>query len=263
MFKAKIPIGVLKECVDVVRAIDDVVIVNISAGGWKIRVVDPANAAMVSFELDRNAFSDFQFETKGGEEEKIKIGVDFAALGRVLDASIVEKEAEVELELDEQAKNLFVKLDIFEYILLLNDPSSLIREPKPPVIDFSAQAIVETDKLIRSIHVAERINDHAMLVVEEGVLYLKAKDERNTLKSALSENVTKDHGNPHSTHSLDYLFAMTKAMQHTEDVTLELRSDYPVSIGFEIAEGQGKVNYLLAPRMPPDEDLEKKSLGEG
>ena len=250
MFKAKIPMCVLKECIDAIRAINDDVVLNISAGGWAIRVVDPANVAMISFELDRNAFSDFQFEPKEPGEDKIKICVDFATLDRMLGIDVIDKEVEVELELDEQAENLFVKVDIFEYTLLVNDPSSLIRESKLPELNFSAQAIIEADKLIRSIRAAEKMdNEDAMFVVEEGVLYLKAKDKRNTLKSVLSENVTKDPDKLHSTFSLEYLSAMTKAIRHTENVTLKFNNDYPLSIDFEIAEGRGKVKYLFAPRI--------------
>ena len=250
MFKAKINIGVLKECAGAITAINDEAVLNILADGWKIDVVDPANVAMISFELDSNAFSDFQFEPKESGEDKIKIGVDFAALDRMLGTDIIEKE--VEVELDEQAINQFVKVDIFEYTLSLNALSSLRREPKLPKMNFSAQAIIETDKLIRSIRAAEKIDEHATFAVEEGVLYLKAQNENNTLKSALSENVTKDPGKLHSTYSLEYLSAMVKGMSHTENVTLKFNNDYPLSIGFEIADGCGKVNYFLAPRMPPE-----------
>ena len=248
MFKAKINVDVLKECIDAIGAIYDRAVLNISAGGWGIRVVDPANVAMLSFELDHNAFSDFQFEPKELGEGKIKIGVDFAALDRMLGTDIIEKEAEVELELDEQAKNLFVKVDIFECCLSLNDPSLFIREPDLSKLNFSARAIVETDKLMRSIHAAEKIDDHVTFVVEEKVLYMQAENENNTLRSTLSKNVTKDPGKLHSTHSLEYLSAMVKAI-HTENVTIEFNNDYPLSIDFGIADGQGKVKYLLAPRI--------------
>lgn len=253
MFKAKINVDVLKECIDVIRAINDDAVLNISAGGWGINVVDPANVALVSFELDRNAFSDFQFKLGEPGEDKIKIGVDFATLDRMLDTDIIEKEVELELDEQPEQKNLFVKVDIFEYTLSLNDPSSF-REPKLPKMNFSAHAIIETDKFIRSIHAAEKIDDHATFAVEEEMLYLKVKDERNernTLKSALSENVTKDPGKLHSTHSLEYLSAMAKAIR-TENVALELNNDYPLSIDFKMAEGQGKVMYLLAPRIQPE-----------
>ena len=255
MFKAKINVDVLKECIDAIRAITDDVVLKISAGGWGINVVDPANVALVSFELDRNAFSDFQFEPKEPGEDKIKIGVDFATLDRMLDIDIIEKEVELELDEQPEQKNLFVKVDIFEYTLSLNDPSSF-REPKLPEMNFSAHTIIEADKFIRSIHAAEKIDDdHVTFVVEEKVLYMKVKDERNernTLKSALSENVTKDPGKLHSTHSSEYLSAMAKAIRHTENVAFEFNNDYPLSIDFEMAEGQGKVKYLLAPRIQPE-----------
>ena len=260
MFKAKINVDVLKKCIEVIRAVNDDAVLNISPGGWGINVVDPANVALVSFVLDRYAFSYFAFKPKEASnsciphlgEDTIKIGVDFAALDRMLDT--VEKVVEVELELDEQPEqpeNLFVKVDIFEYTLSLNDLSSFRKEPKLPEMNFSAHAIIETDKFIRSIHAAEEIDDHVTFVVEENVLYMKVKG-RNTLKSTLCENVTKDPGKLRSTHSLDYLSAMAKAIRHTENVAIEFNNDYPLRIDFKMDEGRGKVKYLLAPRIQPE-----------
>jgi proliferating cell nuclear antigen len=35
-------------------------------------------------------------------------------------------------------------------------------------------------------------------------------------------------------------------------VNIELDKDYPLNIRFEIAEGKGRVDYLLAPRIESD-----------
>jgi len=42
---------------------------------------------------------------------------------------------------------------------------------------------------------------------------------------------------------------MSKGMAHAENITLNLGKDYPLQMEFEVAEGKGKVTYLLAPRI--------------
>jgi len=257
MFKGKIKAGVLKECIDVIRGIDDKAVVNISAGGWSVKMVDPATVALVSFELQRYAFIRFEFSG-----DKIKVGVDFATLDLILNAAMTGgegegDEVEVEMEGDEELKHLFIKAGIFEYTLPLFDPSSFIREPKLPELGFSTQAIVETDKLIRAIRLAERMDDeYATLSVDSSGLFLKVGGEKGILKAALSADIQEKNGNIHSAYNLEYLLGVVKGIHHAEQVTVKFRTDYPLSIDFEVAGGYGKVKYLLAPRIPPEGEEE-------
>jgi proliferating cell nuclear antigen len=43
-----------------------------------------------------------------------------------------------------------------------------------------------------------------------------------------------------------------KIVKPTDAISLSIGNDLPVKIDFEIAEGKGKVNYLLAPRIEPE-----------
>ena len=59
-------------------------------------------------------------------------------------------------------------------------------------------------------------------------------------------------GEARSLFSLDYLSDIVKPASRSNEVTLELGKDYPIKIGFTIAEGAGKISYLLAPRIESD-----------
>ncbi len=52
-----------------------------------------------------------------------------------------------------------------------------------------------------------------------------------------------------SMFSLDYFSKMVKASSTSENVSINLGTDYPVRLEFDIAEGKGHVVYLLAPRI--------------
>jgi hypothetical protein len=55
-----------------------------------------------------------------------------------------------------------------------------------------------------------------------------------------------------SMYSLDYFLNMVKAVKSGEDVTLNLGTDYPVKLEFQMADGGGHCVYLLAPRIESD-----------
>ena len=59
-------------------------------------------------------------------------------------------------------------------------------------------------------------------------------------------------GEARSLFSLDYLKDMNKAIPKDAEVELELGDEYPVKLHFDIAEAQGHVTYMLAPRIQSD-----------
>jgi len=116
MFEAEINVGELIDCMEQITAISDRGILNIVADGWKVNMVDPANVALISLELQSGVFDKFEFETEESEEG-IKIGLDFENLLGML--RLWKEGKKVELKLDEHAEKLFLKSDIFEYSVSL------------------------------------------------------------------------------------------------------------------------------------------------
>ena len=51
---------------------------------------------------------------------------------------------------------------------------------------------------------------------------------------------------------LDYFSNMVRSIPAGSVVTINLGSDFPVKLEFEIADKRGNVNYLLAPRIESD-----------
>lgn len=257
MFEAKIDATALRECIESITAIVDEGKLRIAEDGLKLWAVDPANVAMVSFALQSDAFDDFRFAAKevesgaeGTTESKAEteIGIDFVKLLGILGIGGRE---EVELELDEHAQKLFTRMGSLAYTISLLDPSSLRKEPKVPELEFPVQVIIETEEFRRTIRAAEKIGDHIVLGVDGEVFYMEAEGEMDKLRLGLRKEqlIHLTPGTLHSLYSLDYISAMSKGMSHTENVTLNLGKDYPLQIEFEVAEGKGKVSYLLAPRI--------------
>ncbi|MBN1763094.1 MAG: DNA polymerase sliding clamp [Methanomicrobia archaeon] len=247
MFEAKIDAAVLRESIESITAVVDEGKLRITKEGFTLRAVDPANVAMISFDLQRDAFDDFRFE-KEGDAEAIETGIDFVKLHDILGIGGRE---EVTLKLDEQVQKLFTTMGSLAYTVSLLDPASLRKEPKVPELEFPVQVTIELEEFRRTIRAAEKIGDHIVLGVDGEEFYMEVEGEMDKLRLGLRKEqlIHMTPGTLHSLYSLDYVAAMTKGMSHADNITLNLGKDYPLQVDFEVADGKGKVSYLLAPRI--------------
>jgi proliferating cell nuclear antigen len=247
MFEAKIDAAVLRESIESITAVVDEGKLRITKDGFTLRAVDPANVAMVSFDLQRDAFDDFRFE-KESDAEAIETGIDFVKLHDILGIGGRE---EVTLKLDEQVQKLFTTMGSLAYTVSLLDPASLRKEPKVPELEFPVQVTIELEEFRRTIRAAEKIGDHIVLGVDGEEFYMEVEGEMDKLRLGLRKEqlIHLTPGTLHSLYSLDYVAAMTKGMSHADNITLNLGKDYPLQVDFEVADGKGKVSYLLAPRI--------------
>ncbi|RCV63204.1 proliferating cell antigen [Methanophagales archaeon] len=255
MFKAKIDSTMLRECIESLTAIVDEGKFRLTESGLKLRAVDPANVAMVSFELQRDAFDLFQFaaeeassEAESDSKAELELGLDFVKFLGILG---IGGRDEIELELDENVQKLYTRMGSLAYTISLLDPSSLRKEPKVPELEFPVQVILETEVFRRTIRAAEKIGDHIVLGVDGEMFYMETEGEMDKLRLGLRKDqlILLTPGTVHSLYSLDFIVAMSKGMSHVENITLNLGKDYPLRLDFEVAEGKGKVSYLLAPRI--------------
>jgi len=250
MFEAKIDATVLRECIESITAVADEAKLRLTETGLKLCAVDPANVAMVSFDLARDAFADYQFAKEGGAEEgaAIEIGIDFLKLLGILGFGGRE---DVLLKLDERAQKLHTRMGSLAYTISLLDPAALRKEPKVPELEFPIQVVIETEEFRRTIRAAEKIGDHIVLGVDGDEFYMEVEGEMDKLRLGLRKEqlIHLTPGTLHSLYSLDYVAAMSKGMSHAPHITLNLGKDYPLQIDFEVADGKGKVSYLLAPRI--------------
>jgi len=246
MLKLKTSVEFLTECAEAIVGVVDEAVLTITKNGLEVNAVDPANVAMVSLKLPHSCFEHFEFESP----EELKIGIDFANLSRVLKSW--KWETTVELELHE--KKLSIKSGIFDYSISGLEQSSLRREPRDPEITFAVDVGIKTELFIEAIRTLKLVcDDFVSVCVKDEELYILTEGERGTLKAVLGQLIIPSNiGDVCSSHPIEYLSAICSGM-HTETIKLSLRTDYPIRFDFDIL-GKGKVSYLLAPRIPPEED---------
>ncbi|AFD00024.1 monomeric archaeal DNA polymerase sliding clamp [Methanocella conradii HZ254] len=243
MFKAVINAEVLKDAIEAVSTLVDEAKFRITKDGMSARAVDPANVAMVSFEISSKAFE--SYDATDGE-----IGVDLTRLNDIL--GMASKDDKVELNLNEETRKLEIRTGGLAYTLSLLDPSSIRKEPKVPNLELPAKIVLNGAELRRAVKAAEKVSDHMALGVVDKTFYIEAEGDLDKVRLDIPESgliSIQSSGNVRSLFSLDYLNDLVKSLGKAERVAIDLGTDYPVRFTFSIAGGNGSVTYLLAPRI--------------
>jgi len=250
MFEAKIDNSILKACLEAITSVVDEGRLKITEEGLKLRAVDPANVAMISFVLQRDTFDDFRFSVESEGATEIEIGMDFMKVGNIL--GIGDRE-DVVLKVDEHAQKLYTRMGSLGCTLLLLAPSSLRKEPKVPELEFPAKVIIEAEEFRRIIRAVEKIGESTVIGVDGEEFYMEAEGEMDKLRLGLGNEqlIELTLGTVSSLYSLEYISSMSKGMCHTDYITLSMDKNYPLQMDFTLAEGKVKVSYLLAPRIEP------------
>jgi proliferating cell nuclear antigen len=244
MFNAIVSAETLRAALDSVSVLVDECKVHLDEEGLSIRAVDPANVGMVDLTLAASAFESYEAD---GE----LVGVN---LSRLMDiAGMADSDQLVQLELEEETRKLHIQIDGLEYTLALIDPDSIREEPDIPDLDLPARVVLEGRDIDRAVTAADMVSDHIALGVDETeeLFYVDAEGDTDDVHFELgtADLIDLTAGPAHSLYSLDYLKDMNKAIPSDAEVTVELGEEFPVKMHFDIAEGQGSVTFMLAPRI--------------
>ncbi len=247
MFNAIVDADTLGTALDSVSALVEECTIHLNEDGLEIRAVDPANVGMVDLALAADAFE--SYDADGG-----RIGVNLSRLEDIV--GMADSGQLVQLDLDEETRKLHIQIDGLEYTLALIDPDSIRQEPDIPDLDLPAIIVVEGRDIDRAVTAADMVSDHIALGVDEDeeTFYVEAEGDTDDVELELNRDDLIDltPGPARSLFSLDYLKDMNGAILNDGEVTLELGKEFPVKLHFEIAEGNGQVTYMLAPRIQSD-----------
>ncbi|HIH44733.1 MAG TPA: DNA polymerase sliding clamp [Candidatus Methanoperedenaceae archaeon] len=242
MFKAVIEAEKFRDSVEVISTLVDEARLKLKGDGISVKAVDPANVAMVSFDLSGEAFD--SFEATEGE-----IGIDLKKMNGILE--MADRTDKVELELDESSHKLVIRIGKLSYTVSLLDPSSIRKEPKVPVLELPAHIVIRGEELKRAIKAAEKVSDYIRMGVQGEVFFIEAEGDTDRVKVELARDQLVDlkPGDASSLFSLDYLSDLSKVIAKAEKIELSLGKDFPLKLRFMVAGDKGEVNYLLAPRV--------------
>lgn len=245
MFKADIRSDTLKSVVNIISTLIDEVKFTIDSDGMGLKAVDPAHVAMIEMHIGSGAFESFS-------ADRTEIGVDLDKIKDVL--KLAGTGDMISMEQDENKGKLIFKVGNITRRMNLVDTSSM-GDTKVPQLDLSASISVPVAELQRGIKASESISDHIALSANENGFSLSCEGDTDSVDLVLDKSVLSDlsvKSEVRSIFPLDYFSNLIKAVPSDLVVTIGLDTDFPVKINFEMAGGNGRVRYLLAPRIEND-----------
>jgi len=245
MFHAKIRSETLKGIVDVVSTLVDEAKFNLDAEGIELKAVDPSHVAMVDMRIEKGAFEEFAAEKSemGVDLEKVKEVLKLARMGDL-----------VEMDQEEDRNRLVMKVGNITRRMTLVDTAGM-SDPKVPNLSLPTKISVSSDELQKGIKAAGSISDHLSLRADpEGFeMFTEGDTDSVTLKLPKDLLISLESAEEaRSLFPLDYFSNIIKSIPGGSVVSINLGNDYPVKLEFDVADGKGHVDYLLAPRIEND-----------
>jgi proliferating cell nuclear antigen len=217
--------------------------------GLKLVAMDPANVAMVNFELLSSCFT--EYEVAGEEEE---VAINLANLKQILRRTKGEDILTLETTEDNKLKIEMKSNSTRSFSI----PTLEIDDKEQKVPDLSFPVVVEMD----STTLTEAIED--VSVVAESVTFLGSKellcvkaegdlskafieiknDETTKIKAETDEKYK-------AKYSLEYLKKMISGSKLSAKTTLYFNTDYPMKLEYKVTD-RVLLSFILAPRVDND-----------
>ena len=245
MFHAKVRSETLKGIVEIISTLVDEAKFNVNSDGFSLKAVDPAHVAMVDMEVDKVAFEEFVADDAelGIDLDKIKDVLRLARSGDIID-----------IEQDEDRNRLIINVGNVSRRMNLVDTTGM-SDPKVPNLDLPTKISVVVDELQKGIRAAESVSDHIALNANLDGFEMFSEGDTDTVSLKLDKESLvslESEEEVRSLFPLDYFSNMIRAISSGTVVEISLGNDYPVKMKFDVADGNGRVNYLLAPRIESD-----------
>lgn len=242
MFKAKVKAEVLKTVLDAVQTLVDEAKIQCTPEGLSLKAVDPAHVAMVELSLGKRAFAEYAADDQemGIDLDKLKDILKLAGSGDIIG-----------MEYKEETHRLVFTIGHLTRRMALVDTTNMA-DPKVPNLNLPSKVTLAAGELQQGIKASEAVSDHIALVADNGVFELVADGDTDQVNLKLEGDALiklETTEKSRSLFSLDYFANMAKVVKGADAVTLNLGTDYPVKMEFDIAGGDGHITYLLAPRI--------------
>ncbi len=246
MFEAEITdVSLLRDSIATIADLIDETELRITENGIEMIASDRAVVAVVNFILSKNSFKTYNYD------KETKIGINLLSLLQILrragtndSLSIKLLENKLELVISGDSKRRFV--------LPLIDIS---KEELPPLdkLEFSATFHVNAEIFNSGIEDAELITDSIVLSMINNQLVMKAESDSSSTQLELPSGtddlkVIKVNEPVRSRYSIDYLKKILKARKFVSHAVIDLATDYPMRINFEVPDKM-QLGFVLAPRV--------------
>ncbi len=246
MFKAVIDDSKLfKDSINLIGELVNEGVFTISKEGLKLIAMDPANVAMIIFQMLPSAFSQFNLQ----RETKVGLSIDKlkGVLRRVTGSEkliLSVEESQFNLEIIGNYKRRFT-------LPLLDIEQGDIRIPN---LEFTSKVELKSDALKDGVEDVSIISDSITLIAMQKSFIMKSAAESSEVVIELTPSNSEALVNlevsqeSKSKYSTEYLAKMIKASKIAETLTLNFKKDYPLKLDYVVLD-KLKISFILAPRV--------------
>jgi proliferating cell nuclear antigen len=237
----------LKSAIDSIVSLVEEGQFEVKEEGLCLKAMDPSQISMVSFLMPKSAFVEYNVP------QETKIGIDINQFSNILARG--KKNEHVELSIEDGRLNVLFYAEKRKRnfkIPLIEIGEGLSREPK---IEYSSYAKIHAEALKETLKDAKLVSSHVKLLLDPKAFLVEVRGENGDVKEEFEAGggeVTeiKTENGSRATFPLQYLEDMIKAASASSVVTINLETDRPMKLSYEI-EG-ASVTYYLAPRIETD-----------
>lgn len=243
MIDAKIGISELDETLQVAYDLSNECEARFSEKGVCIPIVHSSLSAFAKIDLQPVAFDEYDCEEQ-------TIGLSLKKLKKIVSNSSSDSKLSIQLEEDDH--RLFLESDMQQYEIALIDLENI---QSPPNIEdnYSTEIQVSQKDLERSVTAADMFSEDITFSYDsEGNTFLmEAEGDTDITRKILDENdlVNAEGDSAEVVFGLSFLTQLCNSIPSDSVVTMKLKQDRPGLFEYDVIEGAGSVQYVLAPRI--------------
>ncbi|MBD3312261.1 proliferating cell nuclear antigen (pcna) [archaeon] len=250
MFKAVLDdVTLVRDSLDAVSNFINEGTFKLSKNGLSLIAMDPANVAMVLYDLLASAFTEYECSSK----TKLTVNVPYlvsilkrAGTGDSVEFKMTDSANELVITMTGDSKRTFT-------LPLLEAHGNPVKPPEKLKDGFKAEVEVESAAIKAGAKDALMVSDCVLLSTTKDSFVMKALSDTNEVNLQLSNEspslIKLDSKSAvKSKYSLEYLEKMMKLSKVAKTVELRFADNYPLKLDYKALD-QLKVSFILAPRI--------------
>lgn len=238
---------VWKNCVGAISNLIDEADFEFKEDGVEMRAMDPSHVALADFRLPSKAFEEYDVE------KSRKLGIDLTEMDKIM--SRAKKDDEFVLEFNEEEGRLKLRFQgdstrRFSLPLL-----ELEEEEFPePDLDFTASVKVTAGVVSDGLKDTALVGENVRFKITDDKFLMGMESDTGSAEMELSEGAgglqeLDVEESSEAMYNIGYLDDMIKAASSNDVIEINHSTDIPIQMIFPIADGKGRLTFLLAPRI--------------
>ena len=244
MFKLELTDNnIFKNAFDSISSIVDEVTLTADSEALHLKCLDKSHITFITLELSKTVFDEYECDVP----EKMSIDCDdFNTLLKKCKTNEILK-----LHVDDNALIMTFEGD-GRRIFKLPFIDSEYDNPTPPNMDIPCKIKIPSNQLKTYISDIQFFSDKLDFIIDENYFKVKGNGQKGDgeIEYLHGENILEV---VKSSYSVPKLLEIMKAFKFSKECSVEVGDDMPLRVSFELPTGDGKLEYLLAPRLEETE----------